>query len=925
MKFYLLALSLCLPLLVGAQTIPYQLDLLNLQPDGEPDVQILELAAVGSKLYWAVDGDINYITNGTVDATLSFEGGIGLRDGIVPLGNIGDLYYFHYRSGDKGYNAVIDARLPIPRLLELPLLEDQKYTHTSPVMAGGKLYAVREKALDGDRYTVQLIETDLSTEVSTAVVSDTVTYANYPTTNSMVTDGTLVYFTRPQAGGVGPAVYNANGGTVTDLGKITLSTREVGSINYEQVGSRTLLRYAGWEEEHEHTNFLSSAGIGYSIQGGFLRGQSVALAGAFVGVDSTGELTTTDYGSGNVELLSNVGTYHSKLPRLFQLDDNELIYYRLTTDGDWKLGYSDGTVAGTRDAVTLPKVAAEGPKYTVRLGEYVGLISDRHPLYLYDPRNRNLQEVDADFDLMAPNPPLATVNDRLYFAAVDPVHGQEIHYLTIDNQRTLTGVAFEDTNGNGVQDTDEPGLNNVLLRIEGSEQDWAYTGEDGSYALAIVDGETYTVTAFSPDCYELTTGTTSYTASVADNDYTGLDFGFELGDGAASLAVYLSAGRVRCNTEVPFWLTVKNDGCLPLAGDATLTLPDGVTFISSAKDAFTQNGNVFTFPFEELAPGELYNNVVKLKMPNEDSAGEDINIGADAGATPSGGAEVTASLDYSTELRCAVDPNDIAVTPNRIEPSNSNYTLMDETLTYRIRFQNNGNDTAFAVRIEDQLDPNLDLSTFLPGASSHPYTTKIKEGGVLSITFDNIELVDSSTNFAGSQGYVLFTIRANEGLADRTVIPNSAGIYFDFNRPVITNTVISTMVKTLDADKDGYLFYEECDDNNARISPDATEIPNNGIDENCDGQDLVTTGTVNALPGNLLVYPNPVSDRLRLTYSDGTSLRATFHDATGRQLLVRTFRGEASLSVADLPTGVYVLRVTDTSAGRTTVRRIVRR
>ncbi|MBL7796792.1 MAG: DUF11 domain-containing protein, partial [Saprospiraceae bacterium] len=133
------------------------------------------------------------------------------------------------------------------------------------------------------------------------------------------------------------------------------------------------------------------------------------------------------------------------------------------------------------------------------------------------------------------------------------------------------------------------------------------------------------------------------------------------------------------------------------------------------------------------------------------------------------------------------DPNDKQGLPAGY--GSGHYIRPGTELEYLIRFQNTGTDTAFTVVIRDTLDAWFDPTTVRPGASSHNYRFEMAGPGILIFDFQNILLPDSNVNEPASHGFVQFRVSPRADVPLETDVHNRAAIYFDFNDPIITNTV----------------------------------------------------------------------------------------------------------------------------------------
>lgn len=302
------------------------------------------------------------------------------------------------------------------------------------------------------------------------------------------------------------------------------------------------------------------------------------------------------------------------------------------------------------------------------------------------------------------------------------------------------------------------------------------------YKFSVLSEYNYIVTAPS-------TGILSDTITAIVNNYPTKYFGISCGTIPSAFDLRANAGINTKRRFVRGIIRVDNISCGIAAPVVALTFSPRLAFASSLPSPDSVVGNVAYWHFDPInyfrQVGIDYNLIPRDSILTiGDTLQTKIKVYPLSGDIDTNSNKIT----RDDIVRSGYDPNTMEVSPD-------GQILPCTELTYTVHFENTGNDTAYNVHVMDTLPPYVDVRTLRMVYASAPMnvvSSTWSGQNVLKFDFPNIKLWDSSHRDKNN-GMFVFKVKVKPGLADGIVIPNRAGIYFDDNEVVLTNTAVNTI------------------------------------------------------------------------------------------------------------------------------------
>jgi len=325
------------------------------------------------------------------------------------------------------------------------------------------------------------------------------------------------------------------------------------------------------------------------------------------------------------------------------------------------------------------------------------------------------------------------------------------------------------------------------------------------------------------------------------------------------------------------YLNIRNNGGATATGiEVAIAIPSGIEILNTSSTYSSIINDTLKFSIPDLAPQQNHTVTIKDTVLLTLLVGDQVTFNGEISSLEADCNPTDNSFSHLATIVGAVDPNDKNIYFK--DGSIRDYVIYDETVTYKIRFENIGTYYASRVVVTDTISDLLDISSIKNVFASHDFNMEINNN-VITWTFENIMLPSTQYDPYGGHGFVSFDIDFLYPEEFHTPVYNIAYIKFDFEDVIATNKV---EVNLLEDHPSMTLSFNDSGKLNLHPNPSTTlingQIPFDSEDENPERAEI-------------LIF-----------------------DITGREIEVdhvEISQGCFSLDISHLPIGYYNIQVMD--------------
>lgn len=394
-------------------------------------------------------------------------------------------------------------------------------------------------------------------------------------------------------------------------------------------------------------------------------------------------------------------------------------------------------------------------------------------------------------------------------------------------------------------------IDNVMVITDNGIDSFAtFVQSNGNYLLSVTEGDfTTSINSNLPSYFSVNpVSETSNFIGVGNLDY--VDFCINTTVNVNDLNInVIPTSEARPGFDSSYRIVFTNIGTTQLNGSVSLSYDNTKMNFNSASQSITsQTENTIIFDYSNFNPFESRSIDLEFNIFSSVDIDEILLFNANILPLDNDSNQQDNNVNYGQTVIGSFDPNDITV----LEGEEILFEDVDEYLNYVIRFQNTGTASAINVRINNVLDQKLDWTSMQLITTSHPCRVEITNGNNIDFIFDDINLPDSTSDENNSHGFIAYKIKPTNDIVISDIIFNNADIYFDFNEPIVTNTVSTEVVED-------NLSVEDYSKPTFKLYPN----PTNDLIEIISNHEIETIKVYNSL--GQLVLLNNKSDFIDLT------------------------------------------------------------